>query len=374
MLIKKGKKQKRGRKKPLEKSLRDLYYNLKSPSSYSGARKLLAATRGKYDTSDVVDWLQSQDSYNSHKLVKRRFPRRPYNIYNIDDVWETDICDMKKLKNYNDGYAYILVCIDTLSKYVFTEPLRDKSAQSVADAIQRILGRSGIRRPLVLQSDKGGEFMGAKTQKVLRQENILFRETKNDVKASVIERFLRTLKERIWRYFTHKRSHRYIDVLDKIVYSYNNAQHSAIKMTPASVNFYNAREARGNLLKRYATKREKRCKYKIGDLVRISEEKKVFDKSYEGKWTTEIFKIVRISTTRNPVVYYLHDLAGEPIDCFFYEEELSRVKRSFSDIEFEIEEVIATRGKGKNKELFVKWLGYGKNFNSWIKASKVIES
>ena len=88
-------------------------------------------------------------------------------------------------------------------------------------------------------------------------------------------------------------------------------------MPPVSLTYYNAREARRNLLKKYETKRKIRCKYKIGNLVRISEEKKVFDKSYEGKWTIEIFEIVRISKTRNPVVYYLKDLTGEPIDCFF---------------------------------------------------------
>ena len=347
---------------------------MKNASAYAGARRLYAATRGKYDRTEVIDWLESQDSYNAHKLVKRRFPRRTYNIYNIDDVWEADICDMKKLKNYNDGYAYILVCIDTLSKYAFAEPLYDKTAKSVSEAIKRILSRSGIRRPLVLQSDKGGEFLGTKTQKVLRDENILFRETKNDVKASIIERMLRSLKERIWRYFTHKRSHRYIDVLDKIISSYNNAVHPAIKMPPASVTFYNARDARRNLLKRYETKRKMRCKYKIGDLVRISEEKKIFDKAYEGKWTVEIFEIARNSKTRNPVVFYLKDLAGEPIDCFFYEEELSRVKLLLPEIDFEIEQILTTRGKGKNKELLVKWRGYGKNFNSWIKASKVVEA
>ena len=355
----------------LEKNLRDLYYDLKHPSAYAGARRLYDAA--KYDRRKVDDWLEGQTAYNSHKLVKRRFPRRPYNVYNIDDVWETDICDMKKLRNYNDGFAYILVCIDTLSKFVFAEPLYDKTAKSVSEAIQRILRRSGGCRPIVLQSDKGGEFMGVKTQKVLKDENIFFRETKNDVKASVVERVLRTLKERIWRYFTHKRSHRYIDVLDKIVNSYNNSIHSSIKMKPADVTFYNAREARENLRARYEPKRKMRCKYKIGDLVRVSEEKKVFGKSYEGKWTTEIFEICRISKTRNPVVYYLKDLAGEPIDSFFYEEELSRVKRVLADIEFEIEEILAARGKGKNKELLVKWLGYNKNFNSWIKASKVVE-
>ena len=144
-------------------NLRNLYYNLNKASSYTGAQRLHEATRGKYGRKEVKAWLEGQDSYNAHKLVKHRFPRRTYNVYNVDDMWEVDLCDLRKLKNYNDGFSYVLVCIDALSKFVYLEPMRDKSAQSTAEVLKRIL--SGGRRPLVLQSDSGKEFVGEKTQK-----------------------------------------------------------------------------------------------------------------------------------------------------------------------------------------------------------------
>ena len=107
--------------------------------------------------------------------------------------------------------------------------------------------------------------------------------------------------------------------------------------------------------------------------MRISQEKKVFGKGYEGGWSIEVYKIARISQTRNPVVYYLKDLKQEPIDCFFNEEELSKVRKIEN---FEIEKILSARGKGKKKEVLVKkkyWLGYPEKFNSWIKASEVID-
>ena len=111
----------------------------------------------------------------------------------------------------------MLVSIDILSKYAYAEPLLDKTSESVAAALERIFSRCGDRRPLVLQSDKCTEFTGAKTQKVLKKYHVVFRKTQNDVKASCVERYLRTLKGRLWRYFTHRRTNRYIDVLDKII-------------------------------------------------------------------------------------------------------------------------------------------------------------
>lgn len=365
-------KKKRGRRsnKDIENDFKNLYYNFDQPSSYSGARKLYAATFKKYKPKKVLEWLEKQDAYTFHKPVRFRFPRRNYNIYNVADLWEIDLADMRKWKSYNDNYAYILLCIDVLSKFVFAEPLYDKTAQSVAAALERIFERSGNRLPLVIQGDKGNEFLGSSTQKVLKKWNIVYRKTKSDVKGSVIERLIRTVKERIWRYFTHRYTMRYLDVLEKIINSYNNTVHSATKMTPASVTWYNANVARENVKKRYKIKRKKRCKYAVGDHVRISQEKKVFGKGYEGGWSIEVYKIVRISQTRNPVVYYLEDLKQEPIDCFFYEEELSKVRKIEN---FEIEKILSARGKGKKKEVLVKWLGYPEKFNSWIKANEVID-
>lgn len=351
---------------------------MENPSAYAGAHLLQKAAKNEgHDPKKAVEWLEGQKTYTLHKPVRWRFPRRMYNVRNVADFWEIDLADLKNLKDYNDDYKYILTCIDLLSKWVVTAPLYDKSARSVAAALEKIFEKCGDKLPLVVQSDRGTEFRAKETQKVLKKYEIGFREMKNDVKASCVERFIRTMKGRMWRYFTHKHTYRYIDVLDKIIQAYNATVHSATRMAPDSVTRENAKVARENLIKRYAPRKPKkhqRFKYKVGDLVRISREKKVFGKGYVDGFTTEIFRITRVSRSRDPFVYYLEDLNKEPIDCFFYAHELSKVSKSvLRDDEFEIEEILDRRGKGKNREVLVRWKGYTSKFDSWIKANTVVD-
>ena len=108
-------------------------------------------------------------------------------------------------------------------------------------------------------------------------------------------------------------------------------------------------------------------------MVRVNRAKNVFAKGYESGWTLEIFKIIRISSTRQPIVYYLEDLAGEEIEGFFYGEELCKVRKNLSADAFEIEKILKSRGKGSSKEHFVKWKGYPDKFNSWIKVSQLVK-
>lgn len=190
-----------------------------------------------------------------------------------------------------------------------------------------------------------------------------------DIKAAIAERFIRTLKGRIWRFFTHTHTRRYIDVLDKIVSCYNNSWHSGIKMVPSKVNLENAAKARRNLILRYGDKQVlRKPKYSVGDLVRVSRARTAFRKAYEGGWTLELFRIARINTTRPPPVYILEDLDGEKIDGYFYEEQLSRVRKDLESDVFEIDKILDSKGRGGSKRYFVSWKGYPEKFNSWIPA------
>ncbi|XP_025161893.1 uncharacterized protein LOC112590224 [Harpegnathos saltator] len=173
------------------------------------------------------------------------FPRLHYNVTNIDDLWEVDLIELANLRNYNEGYCYLLTIIDVFSKFVWVEPIRSKSSTSMTEAFRHVLSRNGGRIPTWLQSDKGKEFIGQTFQNFLKKKNICFRTLRNpDAKAAVVERFNRMFEERLWRYFTHKNIHRYIDVLQGIVHAYNHTRHSTIKMEPASVTLDNARLAR----------------------------------------------------------------------------------------------------------------------------------
>ena len=130
--------------------------------------------------------------------------------------------------------------------------------------------------------------------------------------------------------------------------------------------------ARENLAHRYANHlTTKEPKYSVGDLVRISSAKNLFEKTYEGAYTEELFKIIRVSRSRPPIAYFLQDLAGEEIDGIFYEQELSRVQKDLEKESFIIKKIIRSEGKGRNKLYLVSWMGYPEKFNSWIPASEI---
>lgn len=354
-------------------SFEKVYYDPSNPAGYSGARRLI---KGKNKAFDVYDWLTQQDAYTLHKPVRRLFPRLYYDVGNIDDVWEADLVDLRSLRSYNDNVAYLLMVIDVLSKYAWVEPLQDKTVHKVTLGFKRIFERSGGRQPVYLQTDRGKEFLGNELQNFLKERDIRFRVASNpDIKASIVERLNRTIKERMWRYFTHKNTHRYIDVLDKFVDAYNNATHSTIKMQPAAVTLHNADIAARNMTnaaeKRRGRRRFSAYKYKPGDYVRISRTKGTFEKGYEKNWSEEIFRVKKAIERQGLYVYVLCDLEDEAIEGFFYPEELTRVheNRMKKDQEFKIDQVLQTKGRGANKQILVSWVGYPAKFNSWIPAS-----
>lgn len=118
--------------------------------------------------------------------------------------------------------------------------------------------------------------------------------------------------------------------------------------------------------------RKQKCKYKAGELVRISRAKAAFEKGYEAGWSEEIFRIHRVLEWRSPPVYELSDLQGEVIDGIFYEQELAHVIKDLQEGEFIVDRVIKTKGRGNNKQLLVSWREYPSKFDSWIPASSLI--
>ncbi|XP_025162982.1 uncharacterized protein LOC112590499 [Harpegnathos saltator] len=358
--------------------LAKFYYDPAHYAGYSTIKNLSRAAGPSSTHEEIIRWLQAQNAYIFHRPTRHKFPRLHYNVTNIDDLWEVDLVELANLRNY-EGYYYLLTIIDVFSKFVWVEPIRSKTSASVTEAFRHVFSRSSGRVPVWLQSDKGKEFIGQAFQKFLKEKSISFRTVRNpDVKAAMIERFNRTLKERLWRYFTHKNTHRYIDVLQGIVHTYNHTRHSTIKMEPTSVTLENARIAREHMQQRYhhLDKLDRRnhsqgAKYKVDTLVRVSRAKGVFEKGYEANWTEEIFRIHRIFKWRNPRVYELSDLSGEVIDGIFYEQELAGVNKNLQEEEFIVDKVIRRRRRGANKEFFVSRRGYPSKFNSWIAASNI---
>ena len=138
------------------------------------------------------------------------------------------------MKQLNRGYNYILTVIDVLPKFVSIEPIKTKSGENLVKAFEKICKK--CRQPEKLHTDKSTEFKNRLFQMFLKDKNILFFTTHNDTKAAIVEQFNRTLKGKMWKYFSAKSTLKYIDVLQQLMYSYNHSRHRSIEMKPADVN------------------------------------------------------------------------------------------------------------------------------------------
>ena len=263
---------------------------------------------------------------------------------------------MQAFSKFNNGTKYILTVIDVFSKYAWAVPLPSKEGKHVAEAFRTIMKR---RTPRLLWVDKGTEFYNRTFQKFLREHDIEMYSTNNEGKAVVVERFNRTLKTWMWKYFSEHNTSKYIDVLDDLLESYNNRKHRTVKMTPtqASQKSNEARVYENTYGDKKLMSDVGTAKFHVGDKVRIVKLKRHFEKGYTPNFTEEVFEVDNIHPT-NPLTYSIKDLADDPIQGSFYEQEL----QATSQDKFRIEKVIR---KNKNQAL-VKWRGYPEKFNSWV--------
>lgn len=351
-----------------------IYYDVSHPAGYSSLGKLSAAMKNTLSKEETKKWLESQDTYTLHKPIHRKFPRNKYILSNMYELWQADLSDMRSYSEHNDGNKYILCVIDVFSKYAFARAIKNKNSITIKKSFQEIFQEAKVT-PRHLQSDKGTEFMSKDVQYFFKSNNVNYYTTNNpDIKASIVERFQRTLKMKMWRYFTHNNTYRYIDILQDLIHSYNHSVHRSIKMRPCDVNFNNIMTVWRNLYEEKGNKektgKNSKPKFSVGDYVRITKYKHIFQKGYETNWSDEIFVITTIIERLPWRVYTLQDLQNESIIGTFYEKELQKVIYD-TTTKHKIDKIIRTRYSGHRKELLVKWKGYPDKFNSWILATNL---
>lgn len=339
------------------KKLSQAYFSPNRPSAYGGVQPLKKAVKLRKEV--VQDWLSNQDAYTLHKPVRKNFARRRTIVGGIDQQWQADLIDLQKLKKDNDNYSYLLTVIDVLSKYAWVVPVKNKTSASIIEAFKQIFSKGRV--PSKLQTDEGKEFLNKPFQTFLKERKVGFFTSYNqDIKASVVERFNRTLKEKLWRYFTKKNTLRYLEPLPRFVRAYNRSYHRSIKTAPAEVDSFNQEDVWQNLYG-HPKKEKLRKLFKMGDRVRISKARRHFKKGYLPSWTDELFTVSRVNKTK-PVTYFLKDDLGSELLGTFYQEEIQKV--GDKDI-FRVEAVLERRGNN----FLVKWYGYPESFNSWIPKS-----
>ena len=309
-----------------DKILRNRAFNIAKDQKYDGYQRGLASMVYKiFDKKskgsggkhvNIKHTPQNQQlAEELHKPIIRKFEKRKVHAAFKDNIWGPNLADMQLLSKYNKGIRFLLCVIDIFSKYARVVPLKDKKVVSIATAFQSILKQSN-RKPNKIWVDKGSEFYNASSKKWLQDNDIVMYSTHNEGKSVVAERFIRTLKGKIYKHMTSISKNVYIDKLDDIVNEYNNAYHTTIKMKPIDIkdNTYINTDKEIN---------DKDPKFKVGDRIRISKYKNIFAKGYTPNWSEEVFVIKKVKNTV-PWTYVINDLNGEEIMGTFYEKELQK--------------------------------------------------
>ena len=348
---------------------KQLYNDAQFPASYTGKHTFTSAVKTKYPTvknKDVDKALTKIDSYTLHKPTRR--PKLFRRIYTkgIGYLYQIDLVDMKSYSSLNNGFNWLITCIDTFSKKAWVFPIKNKEGITITTALKYLLTQN---RPIKIEFDQGTEFYNKNFLGLLRKLKIKWYSTYSDRKNAIVERFNRTLKTRMFRAFTARGSHKWIDIIQDLVNGYNKTKHRSIGFAPDDVNKSNEKVVRKKLFPEKNKKLQK-PKFKIGDTVRITRKKSVFQKGYEQTYSYEVFEVNEIKNTY-PITYGLRDYKGEVIKGSFYASEIQHVDKS--DGIWPIERIINTRKRRGITEYLVKFVGYPNEANNWISQADLFE-
>ena len=262
---------------------------------------------------NVRDFLRKSVTHTSHVLKRKRFPRRRILVSRPRLILSCDLADMSHLSKYNNNHRYLLVCVDTFSRYMQVIPLRTKHADVVMKGIKEVLDSPKWMGVKKVWTDRGTEFYNGKVKAYLRGKGINLYSVCSEVKASVVERAQRTLKSLLYKYMTEFNTFEYLSVLPEIVYGYNHTPHRTLKRTPTLVHemkdpqkiiqqFHRMHYKEGEL------KRKRPIKpLAVGTTVRLvgSSRSAPFAKGYLSHNTTEIFKIRKVDTSQPITTYFV---------------------------------------------------------------------
>jgi hypothetical protein len=337
------------------------WYDPEDEAGYGGVQKLKEKT--KMSKSKTEKWMSNQLAYTLNRPIRKRFPTRAYKTGGINDLWQADLMEMIPYSKINSGYKYILTVIDVFSRFARAVPLKSKSAKDMHEASKKIFNN---QRPRHLQTDEGKEFYNSSVKSILDKLKIKHYSVYSQYKAAVVERFNRTLREKLAKHFVATGKKKWVDVLPKLITSYNNSKHRGLNgLRPVDIGL----KEQSKLW--YAQNSEEKVpvpKYKVGDHVRISRiSASPFIKNFRNNWSDEVYTISKIDSKSKPIMYIIKDIDGEQLGGKFYTEELQVIS---PPTVFRIQKILKSKGVGKHKQHYVKWHGYQKP--TWINASDIL--
>ena len=338
-------------------------YVIKSLSMGKTFREILNSLTTMTTIGAGIQWTNNMAN-ELHKQVRKKFLKRFVFVRHVDDIWGADLVELPTLSKKNSGFRYILMVIDVFSKYGWGVPLKTKTGKEVASALETIFKQ---HLPAKLWVDKGREFYNRNVLELLRKNKIEIYSTNNDEKCSVVERWNRTIKTQLWRYFSANGTEKYTNILQPLIDKYNSTKHRSIGMTPTDARKpSNYQQVFKNLYLKKVQARNKQPKYEVGDKVRISIKKDIFEKGFTINWSDKIYTVTEVLNTLPPTYKIKDD--REEIEGTFYEQELQKTRENT----FRIEKVLRWKKQDGKRIARVKWKGYDSSYNSWVPETSII--
>ncbi|KAL3082481.1 hypothetical protein niasHT_032844 [Heterodera trifolii] len=357
-------------------TLDKLYNSPSSPVAFAGvtalwkeARKSIKHLRKK----DVQHYLEGHRTYTLMRPRRVRFPRASTVAAGFMTDVQVDLADFQALSRHNRGHRYLIVAVDVLSKRLFVVPLKNKRAEEMLEAFKLLIDQMPMA-PHRIFSDKGTEFKNRLLKDFFEQREIEKHEpVHSSVKASVAERAIRNVKQRLYRYFAETETLNWVDAAQKIVDGINRSPSRAHGMRPIDVGFSNAQRVWKRLYGGHGApqKQQRRPpRFRKDDFVRMSREKGQFEKGYLPNYGDEILEIDEVLKGVRPIRYKLRDEHGEKFKGSFYEQELGRVRKD-AETTYRIEKVYRKRkGADGSTEMLVKFIGYPER--EWVHESQFV--
>ena len=355
--------------------IRERFYNLKShpETAYRGNTERLVSGLGA-EKLKAKEWLKDQRGYTLQQPAPSgtgNYRRRKIVASDVDHIWQADLADFQDYARENNGYRYLLTVIDVFSRYGMGEPLVRKAGPDVKRALETVFNRVG-RMPIKLQTDLGKEFYNQHVKGLLQRHGIEHYSTDdNEIKAAIVERFNRTLKDTISRLLVAQGTVNWTANIQPVIQGYNQSYHRTLRTSPLAVMQMSGSE-RSKLWDRqyphvcdnpehmYQNVKDD-LHLNVGDYVLLQVEKKRFEHGFTPRWTREVFRIWKKCFSAGRIYFKLQDLKGEEVDGSWLSEQLNKVNGP--DGMQRVVERVVDRRPGEVK---VKYLGWPDKHNRWV--------
>ena len=357
-----------------KETLERLYHDKEAEGALGGVEDLykLAQSLGYTDISlkDCRIFLSNQPTYALYRRARLNYPHNKTVAWFPGNVVMVDLMICLDTAEENDGFKYIYVQVDVYSRYLYCFPMKDRTPESVIEAIRDMMANAPWKQTALIYWDREGAFISRKVKGFLKEKGIRAYFSRSETKSSMSERMIRYLRKRFARWFSTTKTKRWLERLPHIVSEYNNRVHSVTGQRPLDtcIDPFVVAPIPEQLP---STTKARTLGIRKGDYVRISVIRDKLSKEVGGRknmktWSPEVFRVWRVRTSTNEPMYYLRDLAGEKVHGGFLSWEIFKV-HDFDAERKVIENVYDEReGSDGRRESLVSYLNYPSSFVEWI--------